>query len=265
MKSLISINNKFMSLSPKELIQLILDSKYTKGVETYINMSNEDELKYLDNLVLELKNNNLILQIHGEIELDYNKQIFYLKRLEEYSDYLNMPIVVTFHSIYDSNKEISIEKTNKYIYNLINSINTDKIIICLENLNNIKELNRLGIEEIKPIVLDNKKLYLTYDLGHEISDYGKIINLDKSILEDIKNIHIHTINNMGLDHIPIYKNDFYWNEIIKGLSFLNINNYKYNIIYEYGLEYCNGNTIKEKIKDYLYSIDYISEIIENNK
>ena len=79
------------------------------------------------------------------------------------------------------------------------------------------------------------------------------------MIEDIRNVHIHSNNNKGVDHLPIYKNDIHWNEIIKGLRFLCINNYKYNIVYEYGLEHCNGDTIEEKVIDYLNSIDYVAE------
>jgi hypothetical protein len=46
---------------------------------------------------------------------------------------------------------------------------------------------------------------------------------------------------------------------MKGLTFLKINNYKYNIVYEYGLNYCVGTTTKDRIIDYLNSIDYVSE------
>ena len=55
MKSLISVNYKFMSLTPKYLVELILESKYTKGIEMYINYDKEEERKYLDDLVIELK------------------------------------------------------------------------------------------------------------------------------------------------------------------------------------------------------------------
>lgn len=261
--SLISINHKFMSLSPKELVELIINTKYTRGIEAYININKEEELNYLSQLVFELKKNNLILQIHGEIDLELDEQIKYIKKLEDYSDYLNMPIVVTFHTIYDDNKEKSIEKTNKYISDLIGNINKEKITICIENLNNMNGLIRLGKEEISEIVLNNEEIYFTYDIGHEISDHGEIINLDKYMIEKIRNIHIHSINDTGLDHIPIYENDIHWDEIIKGLDFLINNKYKYNIVYEYGLEYCNGSTVEEKVKDYLCSIDYVSERYEN--
>ena len=264
MKSLISINRKFISLSPKDLVSLILKSKYTKGVKAYIDANNEEELKYLDDLVFELKKNNLLLQIHGQIGLNLNKQVEYVKKLEEYSDYLNMPIVLTLHTIYDEDKKISLEKTINYISGLINNIDNKKIIVCLENLNNDKDFIRLNKDEIRTTILNDEKLYFTYDIGHEIADYGKITNLDKYIIEDIRNIHIHSNDNKGNDHLPIYKNDVYWNEIIKGLIFLIINNYKYNIVYEYNLERCNGNTIEEKVRDYLHSIDYLTEKYGDN-
>lgn len=43
MKSLISINNKFMCLRPKQLVGDIITSKYTKGIEMNINYDNEEE------------------------------------------------------------------------------------------------------------------------------------------------------------------------------------------------------------------------------
>ena len=264
MKSLISINHKFMSLTPKYLVELILKSKYTKGVEAYIDVKNEKELKYLDDLVFELKKNNLILQIHGEIGLEYEKQLEYIRTLEKYSDYLNMPIVLTFHTIYNDNDEDSLKQTIYYISNLINRIDNNKIKVCLENLNDAKGFMRLGKEEIRTTILNDEHLHFTYDIGHEIADYGEITNLDKYMIEKIRNVHIHSIDNRGIDHMPIYKSDLHWNEIIKGLIFLNVNKYKYNVVYEYGLEYCKGNTIDEKIKDYLNSIDYVSARYEDN-
>lgn len=259
MKSLISINYKFMGISPKELVSLILNSKYTKGVEANIDVNNEQELKYLDDLVFELKKHNLILQIHGEIGINFVKQLEYLKRLEKYSYYLGYSIVLTFHTIYDENEEVSKSKTLEYLSDLISTIDNSKIIVCLENLNDARGFIRLEKEKIRPMILNDENLYFTYDIGHEIADYGSITNLDKYMIEEIRNVHIHSNNGRGVDHIPIYKNDIHWNEIIKGLVFLITNDYKYNIVFEYGLEYCNGNTLEEKIKDYLNSIDYVSE------
>ena len=63
----------------------------------------------------------------------------------------------------------------------------------------------------------------------------------------------------GFDHKPIYKNDKYWNELIKGLIFLKINNYEHGIVFEYDLYACYGNDLKEKIVSYAKSIDYVAE------
>lgn len=259
MKSLISINYKFMNISAKKLVSLILNSKYTKGVEVYVDVNNEHELKYLDDLVFELKKNNLILQIHGDIEIDFVKQLEYVKRLEKYSDYLGYSIVLTFHTIYDDNEEISKSKTIEYLSSLIGAIDNRKIIVCLENLNDDRGFIRLEKEKIRPMILNDEKLYFTYDIGHEIADYGAITNLDKYMIEEIRNVHIHSTDDRGVDHIPIYKTDIHWNDIIKGILFLITHDYKYNIVFEYGLEYCNGNTVEEKVIDYLCSIDYVSE------
>jgi sugar phosphate isomerase/epimerase len=172
-----------------------------------------------------------------------------------------MPIVLTMHSIYDENKDVSINKTVDYISNLLNNIDNEKIIISLENLNDIRGYIRLNKEEIKSTILNDEKIFFTYDIGHEITNYGLITNLDEYMISDIRNVHIHSFDNKGVDHMPIYKNDIHWNEIIKGILFLKSNDYKYNIVFEYGLEYCKGNNVEEKVIDYLNSIDYVSERI----
>ena len=259
MKSLISVNSKFMVLNPVELVNLILDSKYTKGIEMCINYESNFQQKYLSDLVFEIKKNNLILQIHGDVTLDFDKQLEYMKELEKYSDYLGYPIVVTLHTIYDENKEESLRKTKEYLENLMDNIDNNKIIIALENLNTTRELFRLGKEEITRTILNNDRLFFTYDIGHEIINYGNIINLDDYMIDEIKNVHIHSFDDKGNDHKPIYKNDPNWNKVMKGLAFLINNKYQNNIVFEYALEYCRGDNTKEKVIDYLKSIDYVSE------
>ena len=254
MRSLISINFKFMDVTPKRLVELINNTKSVKGVEVNININSSFELKYLEDLVFELKRNNLILQIHANIEDPIEDQLKYIKKLEEYSDYLGYPIVVTFHTIYDEDKEISINKTIDYL----SKINSNKIIICLENLNDIRGYIRIGKDEIRTTILNGERIYFTYDIGHELYDGGDLTNLDEYMIEDIRNIHIHS-NDRVEDHRPIYKNDMYWNELMKVLEFLINKNYKYNIVYEYDLYDCKGNESEDKIIDYLESIDLVSE------
>ena len=251
MNSLICINNKFLSISPKDLVNYINKSKYTKGIAVYFDFENEEEKKYLDDLVVEIKDNNLIFQVHGEIKYDLDKQSRYIKLLEEYSNYLGYPIALTLHPIYNKDKDKSINDTLNYISNFINN---DKVIICLENLNNRENKIRLHLNDIV-----NLGIPITYDMGHELIDSGKI---PECPIKKIRNVHIHT-NRDGLDHIPIYKDDKYLDEIIKGLRFLKDNNYKYSVVYEYGIEYCVGNTLDEKVINYLNSIDYVTSLIED--
>ena len=91
------------------------------------------------------------------------------------------------------------------------------------------------------------------------ANFGAITNVNNYLVEELRNVHIHSVDNKGTDHWPIYKNDSHWNEIIKGIIYLVNNKYSYNVVYEYGLEYCRGETTKERIIDYLDSIDFVSE------
>lgn len=127
----------------------------------------------------------------------------------------------------------------------------------------MKGEDRLNKEFIRPMVLNDEKLYFTYDIGHSIVDYGLITNLDNYMIEDIRNVHIHTNDVMGNDHLPIYKDDKYWNDVLKGLLFFVNNKYQYNIVFEYDLYMCKGSTYREEITDYLNSIDFVSERIYN--
>lgn len=258
MKSLISINHKFMSINPKELVELIKEYKHTKGIECYIDFNSAIEMKYLDDVIYEAKKNNLIIQIHADADLPLFEQIAYMKELEKYSDELGYPIIVTIHTVYDENKDISLKKSLEYMSELIKSIDSSKLIIALENLNDSRGLDRLEKEYITPMILNDEKLYFTYDIGHELADYGNTTDLNEYLIEEIKNIHLHTHNNIK-DHQPIYENDKYWNEIIKSLIFLINNKYSGNIVYEYDLNDCRGETVKDRIKDYLESIDLVSE------
>ena len=260
MKSIMSVGNKFFDkITPIDLVNMILTSKYTKGVELYINIDKKEEMKYLEDIVPLLKNNGLAMQIHGNVELKFEEQVKFMKILEKYSDFLEAPIIVTLHTIFDKDLDVSIKKSVEYLSDLTRQIDNSKVVIALENLNSVKNLVRLSKEQIRPIVLNNEDLYFTYDIGHSIVDYEGITNLDKFMIEQMRNVHLHTCDRLGQDHRPIYKNDSRWNDIIKALLFLKNNKYQYNITFEYDLYACKGETIKEKINDYLTSIDYISE------
>ena len=258
MKSLISVNKKFMEVSPKDLFDIILKYKHTKGIEACFDFNNPIEMKYLDDLVFEVSKNNFCLQIHADSKLSLEDQIKYMNKLSAYSDLLGYPIVVTIHSAYDPDKELSLKKTVEYLGELVKNIDNNKIVIALENLDDSKDKDRLEREYITSTILNNDNVYFTYDIGHELFEYGDLTNLNKYLIEEIRNIHLHTYN-FKKNHQPIYENDPHWNEMMKALIFLINSNYSGNITYEYDLYDCRGESISDKINDFLESIDLVSE------
>lgn len=199
-----------MDFSPKELVELIkYNSLYIEGVEISINYFDDFERKYLENLALECSKNNLIFQVHGNSGLDMNTQIEYMKFLENISNQLGYKINVVLHPFTSEDHNKCINDTITYTNELIENIDNNKITISLENLNDTNYLeDRLNKEEITPIVANNELLFMTYDIGHEIIDYGKITDLNENLIPLISNVHIHTFNNdydQGYDHKPILK------------------------------------------------------------
>lgn len=266
MKPLISINKKFMDYNPTELNQIVLNnSNYIEGYEIYIDYNNQEERKYLEELAFICHKEKKHFQVHGNSNLPLETQIEYIKYLENISDYLGYKINIVLHSISAATTEESIKLTTDYLNSITDAIDENKIIISLENLNDSGNIDRLDKNDITPIVANNEKVYLTYDIGHEIADYSNILTLNSEIIPLISNVHIHTFNNFfseGYDHKPIFKNDEHWNEIIKGILFLKRNDYTGSIVFEYDLNTCPGNTTKERIISYCSSIDYVAERIK---
>ncbi len=263
MKSLISINRKFMEFSPLELINIIEEnSRNVKGFEIAINSNDEIELKYLKDLAFICKKRNFHFQVHGNSGLPLDIQISYLRDLELISDELGYPINVVLHPLNCSSNEESKIQTIIYMDELIKAIDVNKIIISLENLNDFKSNDRLNKEDITSIVLNNENLYMTYDIGHEIIEDGNITDLNPLLIPELSNVHIHTFNNVydgGYDHKPIYKNDEHWNQLLKAIMFLKLNKYNGCIVFEYDVYACYGDNLKDKIISYCHSIDDVSD------
>ena len=129
------------------------------------------------------------------------------------------------------------------------------------NLNDTYDDDRLDLEQITPIAFNNENIYCTYDIGHVIADYGKITDIDENMIPLLTNIHIHTHNgeySQGFDHKPIFKNDEYWNEIIKGITLLKLYKYDGPIVFEYDLYACPGDTTLDKIYSYIESMEFVT-------
>ena len=262
MNSLMSINFKFMEFSPEELIEITKDNKYMDGFEIYIDVDKPEEVEYLHKLVDTCKLHNKILQIHGNSSLPMDKQKAFCDMVMKISDILGYRISLVLHSLTDDDKNVAIEETDAYMKEITDYIDTNKIRIGLENLNDMEFLDRLDKDEITPIVCNNERLFFTYDVGHEIADYGNVTNIIDAMVDQMSNVHIHTFDDKyddGYDHKPIYKDDEHWQNIIKAILFLKNKNYQGNIVFEYDVMECIGNTLKDNIKNYADSMDYVAE------
>lgn len=261
MKSIMSINRKFFKFSPSELYDLVGDYD-VDGFEISIDYDNHEEVEYLKELAFICNKNNLRFQVHGNSSLSIDKQLDFFEVLEGIYDFLGYKINVVLHSKPADTYEESVIITTDYLNELTSLCNNDKIVVSLENLNDIVNEDRLNKSDITPIVANNENIFMTYDIGHEIVEYGSVTNLNKNIIPLITNIHIHTINYDyvdGFDHKPIFKNDMYWTEIMKGISFLKVNHYDGPIVFEYDVYCCPGNDLKEKIISYAKSMKFVSE------
>lgn len=261
MKLLMSINYKFMEKSPKELLDIINYRKSNLGgFEVCINSNLESEIKYLKDLAFEAKQNGLILQMHGNI---YNSDDFnykYLDIIDEVSHIMDSNINIVYHSVFKDSKEESVLTSIRFMGSMQDYIISKgySITLSIENLNDLRNQDRLNKEDLIPILEKLPDLKFTYDIGHELIEYGKIVDLGEILLNRINNVHIHTFHNT-YDHQILTDNDVHKEQWIKGITYLKLINYNETMVLEYDLYAFQYNTFEEKIIGYVESIDRIAE------
>lgn len=260
MKIMLSINRKFFKVLPNELLKLIDENNQNrtiKGFECIANNKNEQE--YIKELA-EISKEKYILNLHAPCYQEKGKNEDYLDFANSISNIQNRKVNIVYHPENGINCEDSILQTSQKFKNIFDYMERknykNNIDISIENLNELNGQKRLRKESFISIFNEFKDLKFTYDIGHEIVD--KIINyeLDKVFIERLNNFHIHTFNKINMeDHYPI--------QSLEENSNIEILLKKYgndkNIVLEYALDYINGNTFEEKIKNYINS----SKIIES--
>ena len=254
-KKIISANYKFMCLSPEELLDLI--AQYADGLELAVDHRKPYELNYLERLVDIIGNYDLRLQIHGDSELPIAEQRHFLDLLSGYADKIGQ-ILVTLHPIYDPDIEESQRLTEEYFRQAVDHVRGTNVKILIENLNDDMETNqrRLKLGEIAHIQEGIPGLDYTYDLGHVIADGASALEdfADGIRLKDaIVNAHIHTTVD-GIDHQPFYDGD---KNIALTAQVLPYLDHLESVVFEYNLYKCRGETIKDRIIDYLQSMKEI--------
>ena len=135
--------------------------------------------------------------------------------------------------------------------------NEKNIELSIENLNDIKEVKRLKKEDITDILNQNQKLKFTYDIGHELVD-KKEAKIEQNILiERINNIHIHTHIEQQ-DHYPLTKNKKDKEITTQIIEKIKRQNNNISVVMEYALDYIEGKTFEEKIKNYINEANYMN-------
>jgi len=259
MKILLSLNFKFMDNSPLELYNFIKDSNSIKGFEVSFDLFNELEKQYVNELIFICKQHDYILQFHGDSTLNLEEQYKYLDFINEISNELNKRMDIVLHPISGDNFDECVTKTNEYFSNVLNYIYTNsyKINISIENLNTETTENiRLSKDYLLPILSNNIDLNFTYDVGHEIFEYGNLTDLNPVLIERLTNIHFHTFNNYE-DHKAIIKNESNW---IKAIQYLKLIKFDSTLVLEYDF-YTLGETYEERMNNYIECAEYISEYL----
>lgn len=265
MKLFLSINNKFFEKTPYDLISYIKkydNDNVIKGFEIHFDLHNEFEKKYIENLLYLMEKVNYDVQFHGNSNLNIEEQYKYMDYMNLLSKVLKRKIHIVLHPLVLDDYEESMKQTNIYFSKILIYIYSKKydINISIENLSTIGDID-LSKKYISRILANNSDLYFTYDVGHEIKDYGNITNLNYIQLERLYNVHIHSFNmhnfNTTYDHQPIFENDDNITKIVKTLKFLKLLGYQKTIVLEYDF-YALGNQYEERIINYLKSANYIN-------
>ena len=260
MKSLISVNNKFMEIPAAELMSMV--SEYADGVEVYVDYSNNNELNYLDELARIASEKQLWLQVHGQIECDTEEQEQFLDRISRYG-FNHIP--VTFHPIYREDAEESITMTIGYLKEIVRYVKQKcpNLEILIENLNDWEGRHRLKMREVKRVIDAVPELGVTYDIGHVIADGAMsvedIISPVDGCAQKNRNLHVHSCKTAIIDHQPIYQGDKKWNIATQALAhFSSVP----TVVFEYDVYACRGNSLREQVLDYLQTFAPIMDEVK---
>ncbi|MDD5064957.1 MAG: hypothetical protein PHQ35_09420 [Phycisphaerae bacterium] len=119
--------------------------------------------------------------------------------------------------------------------------------VTLENLNPTNGKKRLDLDGVCKVVKKVKGLGLCWDIGHENQTR---YNYSTPITP--QNVHLHDFNHT--DHQPFYYGNV---DYRKAMEYLTKTGYKGNVVVEFAFEYLHGDTMGEKIQEYLKQISMI--------
>lgn len=259
MRFLISNNFKMDTTTAHDLVDKVLKYKdIVDGFEMCPDYDNPSELKFMHELAFECNEHNLYFQIHGNSSVNVDRQVEFIKELDSIGNLLGYNINLVLHPQTLDNLDDAKKATDLYFNELLNKTKDYKVVINIENLNSIKDLRRLSMPEIEPILMNNPDLKLTYDMGHVLVDDKDIFNIDKSLIDRIVNVHFHSYDYFSEHHV-IEENDMHKDEIVKCIAFLKHIKYNGSIVFEYDFNRMDYDDYDTKLEEYVKSIGLIKQ------
>lgn len=265
MKLLLALNYKFMEMDLFRLMKLIEEhdiEHVVDGYEIMVDCKKKEHMAYLENLVHLAKEKGFILQVHSSSYDDLEVQKRFLDEVEHLALFLDRKIHIVYHPFGGTTEESALEKTNHLLAELLIYCYQKKyhLILSLENLEHRVGSVRLDKEEIVPVLYNNIDLHYTYDLGHELRDYGNITDVDHLLLERLNNVHLFR-NEREITHLPLTDGDIDKEKWVKSLLYLKQSGYQGSVVLEYDFYQMEGETFEEKIISYLKHASFIKEYL----
>ena len=264
MQILCSLSPKFFKLSPIELINITLKYPAIKGFEIafHSDMGDTDpasEAEFVKNLAFLMKKHDLKLQLHALTNKDLTKQKEYLDIAEQLAKIMDDKIKIVFHPLLGESIDDSNKINNNYFAELLDyiKVNDYNLTITAENLTNGLDKNFLI-----PIISNFHNLGFTFDIGHEIYNYGLITDTDQILIDRLDNVHLHTFTT-GFDHQKLYKKDKQKSDWVKSLLWLKKLKYKNSVVLEFDLNKMEGEILEERINDYFEVSNLVNDYIKS--
>lgn len=259
MKHLVSVNYKFFSIKPEDLVMDWYMNDFVDGAEIFVRLDNEDDIAYLTKISSIMRYAGLTLQVHAP-NLDMLNDLDTLRYYNSISKLYGSKLLLVSHPVHSesiSNSVLESIDNLRVINELINELNFN-LEVCVENLNPLNGLSRTRTSDIEAILSNSSKGMFCWDIGHAVhaGDSTELSNLLKYKLRDI---HLHDLND-GKDHYPFKYGSV---DIYKISEYLDSLNYNGSIVHEIALDFLEGETTKQRHQEFLNEIKRVKVIVES--
>lgn len=265
MQILLRINKKILELDPNILINILQENdskKIIKGFELVIDIDNFQNTDYVDEILPLIKYYDYVLQFQTLPFQEIDMQRRYLDYYAEIANKLNRNIQVTFQSIVGYDLDGNIRETDKVMHELLKHVkeNEYNLTLCLANWNTTPRFITVDKDDMDVVFERNSSLKFAYDLGREIASFGGITDLSEEMANKISTVKIHSFDESDIHRVLYFKdqNKQLW---VKGLLYLKSLKYEGPIVLEYSIAQFEGNTLEEKVNNYIKSASIVNDYV----